>query len=168
MTRGDVICFGGNYRNERKMIFNGEKLEDLYTEVDDYGSVPPTYEVCDDGFDIGDFEDLIDHNSINWLSLKKLKEIKIFEKDNNVMGNVEIKGKLWNIYFCIYDDFNYNLFINSLNNLKITFENNKILFLDISNKNNIHKRNYLGTIKDDDISKLISIKKILILIYLLY
>jgi len=159
MTRGDVICFGGNYRNERKMIFNGEKLEDLYTEVDDYGSVPPTYEVCDDGFDIGDFEDLIDHNSINWLSLKKLKEIKIFEKDNNVMGNVEIKGKLWNIYFCIYDDFNYNLFINSLNNLKITFENNKILFLDISNKNNIHKRNYLGTIKDEDISKLISVKK---------
>jgi len=157
MTRGDVICFGGQYRNERKMIFNGEKLEDLYTEIDDYGSVPPTYEVCDNGFNVGDFEDLIDHNSINWLSLKKLKEIKIFEKDNQVVGIVEIKGKLWDIDCYIHQEFEYNYFIRSLNNLKLTSENNQILFLDKSNINNIHKRNYVATLKNTE-NNVINIK----------
>lgn len=158
MDRGDVICFGGNYRNERKMIFDGEKLEDLYTDIDDYGSVPPNYEVCDDGFDVGDFENLIDHNSINWLSIKKLKEIKFFEKNNKVIGSVEIKGKLWAIDCYVHQDFEYNHFIKSLHDLKITFENNHILFFDKSMKIDIHKRNYLGILKNDDINNFTSIK----------
>ena len=79
IKRGDVIVFGGGYRNEDKLIYDGEKLEHLYTNVDDYGSVPPTYEVDDDQFDIGDFSDSIDHNEINWLSKNKLKEIELYE-----------------------------------------------------------------------------------------
>jgi hypothetical protein len=149
MSRGDVICFGGAYRNERKMIFNGKKLEDLYTEIDDYGSVPPNYEVCDDGFSIGDFENLIDHNSINWLSLKKLKEIKIFEKNDIVIGSVEIKGKLWTIDCYIHQKFDERHFIKSFKNLKITFQNNQILFLDNSNVNDLYKINYSGKLIND-------------------
>lgn len=97
MERGDVINFNGSYRNKKKMIFDGTKLESLWTDVDDYGSVPPTF-VCGDGpdeFNIGDFEDLIDHNSINWLSKEKLKEIKIYKKNNEIYGKVTIKEKLW-------------------------------------------------------------------------
>jgi len=149
MSRGDVICFGGSYRNERKMIFNGEKLEHLYTEIDDYGSVPPDYEVCDDGFDIGDFEDLIDHNSINWLSLKKLKEIKIFEKNNTVVGSVEIKGKLWNVDCYVHQQFEGRIFENSFNKLKISFENNQILFLDKSKINDLSRINYFGKLNNN-------------------
>ena len=150
MSRGDVICFGGSYRNERKMIFDGEKLEDLYTEIDDYGSVPPNYEVCDDEFDVGDFEDLIDHNSINWLSLKKLKEIKIFEKNNTVVGSVEIKGKLWYIDCYIHQDFEGRIFENSFNKLKISFENNQLLFFDNSNINALSKKNYSGKLNNNE------------------
>jgi len=106
-SRGDVVHFGNSdYRNENKMIFDGEKLVDLWTEADDYGSVPPDF-VCgdDDGdFDIGDFEDLIEHNSINWLSKEKLKEVEFYLKGNSIMGKVEIQGKVWKIHFEIHED----------------------------------------------------------------
>ena len=159
LSRGDVICFGGSYRNERKMIFNGEKLENLYTDVDDYGSVPPTYEVCDDGFDIGDFEDLIDHNSINWLSLKKLKEIKFFEKNNKVIGSVEIKGQLWDIDCYVHQEFESREFMKSLDYLKKNFEYNQIILTNMSNINDIHKKKYLATLKNDDMNTFNSIKE---------
>ena len=120
MSRGDVIHFDGDdYRNANKMIFNGEKLVDLYYGVDDYGSVPPEFVVGDkeEEFDIGDFEDLICHNSINWLSKDKLKEIifSIDEKKNKILGKVTIKGKEWKI---ILDIYNYSEFENSSMNSK--------------------------------------------------
>jgi hypothetical protein len=104
MTRGDVINFGGGYRNENKLIYDGNKLKHLYTKVDDYGSVPPDFVAGDNEgeFNIGDFEDIIDHNSINWLSKEKLQQIEIYETDNEIKGKVTIRGKLWNID--IYSD----------------------------------------------------------------
>jgi len=40
MKCGDVIHFGNdNYRNNNKLIFNGVELEELYTLIDDYGSL---------------------------------------------------------------------------------------------------------------------------------
>lgn len=159
MQRGDVIHFGNDdYRNNNKMIFNGEKLEHLYTEVDDYGSVPPTYE-CGDSpneFNIGDFEDIIDHNNINWLSKEKLKDIYIYEKNDEVWGEVMIKGKKWTICIDMYrlkesefisgwlcskkfkcyindDDDQINININNIN-----------IFININNS-------YLiNTVNDDD------------------
>lgn len=141
MSRGDVICFGGGYRNERKMIFNGEKVEYLYTEADDYGSAPPTFLVGDndDEFNIGDFEDSIDHNNINWLSKDKLKEIQIYADTNTdkILGSVNIKGKKWNIYFDICNDvseFNPATF-GCYNNLKFTFNKEEDTIILSRNKN---------------------------------
>ena len=111
MERGDIIHFGNDdYRNNNKMIFDGEKLEDLYTEVDDYGSVPPNYVVGDNEgeFNIGDFEDVIDHNTINWLSKDKLKEIEVYQKNGDIRGKVVIRGKLWKIDFEINEDVEFN------------------------------------------------------------
>lgn len=96
LSRGDVVHFGNdNYRNNNKMIFDGVKLQHLCTKVDDYGSVPPSF-VCGDGpedYDIGDFEDVVDHNTINWLSKEKLQEIEILEKDDEIWGTVTIQNK---------------------------------------------------------------------------
>jgi hypothetical protein len=111
MTRGDVIHFSGDeYRNNNKMIFDGDKLIELHTEVDDYGSVPPIFVVGDNEgeFDIGDFEDLIDHNSINWLSKEKLQEIELFQKKESIFGKVVIKGTTWKILFEIHEDTEFN------------------------------------------------------------
>jgi hypothetical protein len=143
MSRGDVICFGGSYRNERKMIFNGNQLEHLYTEADDYGSVPPTFLVGDndDEFDIGDFELLVDHNSINWLSKDKLKEIEIYADTNKILGSVNIKGKKWIIYFEIYEESEFNpAACGCYNNLKFIFEEDTIL-ISMKNKYSIKSTN---------------------------
>ena len=93
MKRGDIIHFGNNYyRNNNKLIFDGEKLECLYTLVDDYGSVPPEYVVGDklEEFNIGDYEYLIDHNQIYWLSKETLQKIILYEEDENIIGKVQI------------------------------------------------------------------------------
>ena len=88
MSRGDVIHFGNDsYRNNNKLIYNGIKLENLYTFVDDYGSVPPDYVVGDnsDDFNIGDFEYLIEHNELYWLSKETLQKIII----NDDIGKIK-------------------------------------------------------------------------------
>jgi len=137
MIRGDIAHFGkDDYRNNNKMIFDGEKLEHLYTEIDDYGSVPPTYVVGDspNEFNIGDFEDVIDHNYINWLSKEKLKDIYIYEKNNEVWGEVMIKGKKWHI--CINMNKQGELLIKSE---KVNYVKEYINRL-IENYDNIKKR----------------------------
>jgi len=111
MKRGDVIRFKGNdYRNHNKMIYDGETLKPLDTNIDDYGGVPPEFVVGDNEgeFDIGDFEDLIDHNTINWLSKDKLKEIEVYESEGEILGKVTIRGKKWIINFEIFKDNEFN------------------------------------------------------------
>jgi hypothetical protein len=116
LSRGDVVHFGNDsYRNNDKLIFDGEKLIELWTDADDYGSVPPNF-VCGDepgDFDIGDFEDSIDHNTINWLSKQKLKEIELYIKNDKVYGKVTIQGKEWKICIDIHDDDTFSKLIPS-------------------------------------------------------
>ena len=143
MSRGDVIHFeGDDYRNNNKLIFDGEKLVNLYSDVDDYGSVPPEFVVGDkeEEFDIGDFEDLICHNTINWLSKEKLKEItfSIDEEKDRVLGAVTIKGTEWKI---ILDIYYHSVFQNGSTNskkFKCHIEAEDIDFQDI----------YINIIKD--------------------
>jgi len=141
MTRGDVIWFDGDdYRNNNKMIFDGIKLESLYTKVDDYGSVPPEYVVGDNNgeFNIGDFEDLIVHNSINWLSKQKLQEIELYKKNNEIKGKVTIQGKEWTILFDVYEHSELISISNDIDILK----NNIKEYIDklINNYDNISTR----------------------------
>jgi hypothetical protein len=145
MTRGDVINFGGSYRNENKMIFNGEKLEELYTAIDDYGSVPPSYEAGDgpNDFNIGYFEETIDHNFINWLSKDKLNEIIFYEKNNQVIGKVDIKNKTWLINVEMNEGYEYNEFKRNSINCKFVLENNKIILVDKTNYEEISQKKYL-------------------------
>jgi len=127
MKRGDVINFGGTYMNNNKMIFNGNVLLFLYTYLDDNGSVPPHF-VCgdkDDEFNIGDFEGLINHNTINFLSYSKKNEIEFYVENDIVKGKVSIKGKEWKINFCNYYD--RSVFEIYLYSMKID-KNNKFTF----------------------------------------
>jgi hypothetical protein len=135
MSRGDVIHFGSDsYRNNNKLIYDGIKLQELWTDVDDYGSVPPTF-VCGDkpgDFDIGDFEDVIEHNTINWLSKEKLKEIEFLKKDDEVYGKVQIKGKVWKICIDIHDDDTFSKGIG--------FWGSRLFKCEIDNNIKIHKK----------------------------
>lgn len=50
LQRGDIIGFRNTigYRNDGKSIFDGQDIISLYHELDDYGSVPPTFFVGDE------------------------------------------------------------------------------------------------------------------------
>lgn len=112
MKRGDIVHFGNNYyRNSNKLIFDGVKLEFLYSLVDDYGSLSPDYVVGDklEEFDVGDFENIIDHNEINWLSKETLQKIILYEEENEIFGKVMIKNKEWFIEFNYYNLDPHNL-----------------------------------------------------------
>jgi hypothetical protein len=130
MSRGTIINFGGSYRNERKMIFDGKQLQPLWTEVDDYGSVPPTF-VCGDNdgeFDIGEFTDYICHNEINWLSKDKLKEITIKQINNKIVSSVVINNKKWNIDFELDEAFEFNpASVGGYKKLKFILTEDKII-----------------------------------------
>ena len=101
MKRGDIINFGGV-----KMIFNGNVLLHLNIYLDEKGSIPPQFDCGDkdDEFNIGDFEGVIDHNTINFLSYSKKNEIEFYVENDVVKGKVSIKGKEWKIDFLNYYD----------------------------------------------------------------
>jgi len=161
INRGDVIHFGNDdYRNNGKMIFDGEKFEHLYTNVDDYGSVPPNYVVGDneDEFNIGDFEEIIDHNTINWLSKDKLKEIKLYEETDEIFGKVIIKSKEWKIYFEIDQDTEFNTAYsrNYSRKYNCQLENNNIIIKKLTNK--VSDAKYLITSSEEkEKNKLLSL-----------
>ena len=152
MSRGDVIHFGNDsYRNNNKLIFDGKKLQYLYTEIDDYGSVPPTFVVGDEpgDFNIGDFEDIIDHNSINWLSKDKLKEIQIYHENGNIYGKVVIRDELYTININLPDDYTFNTAYSHgcIKKIDCYIENN---IIKIHEKNNF----LIKTKYDEDEDKL--------------
>jgi len=89
MAYGDVINFEGSYRNENRMIFDGEKLLKLYTEIDDYGSVPPQFKVGKI-FSPEHWLDAIDHNAIIFLEDDLFETIEVSEDNGKVIGKIKI------------------------------------------------------------------------------
>jgi hypothetical protein len=101
IKRGDIINFEGSYRNEGKWIWGGTKIENLYTEVDDYGSVPPEFKVGKD-FQPNHWIDVVDHNSIIWLEDELIENIEVYAEDNNMYGRVKIFDTNYNIFIDCY------------------------------------------------------------------
>ena len=74
---GDVIFTGFEYRNNGKYMWDGKKAINLYTGVDDYGSVPPVIQIGEDNdFFPNSWADLIEHNEIIWFSKSIVSKLK--------------------------------------------------------------------------------------------
>jgi len=79
---------GQSYRNENLLFWHKEKgVITPYTEIDDYGSVPPDFLVGDE-FRPDEWSNMVDHNSFVFLQPSLVEEIKETAK------YVE-KGKFW-------------------------------------------------------------------------
>jgi hypothetical protein len=162
---GDIINFQGSYRNEGKWIWDGTKIVNLDTEVDDYGSVPPEFKVGKD-FQPNHWIDVVDHNSIIWLEDELFEDIEIYAKTDQFYGRVKIF------------DTNYKIFIDSyrlnppdsqihndiLNKTMIPFIKDNKLYLKKVDKNKLFELEYEIIIKDtpvnmNDIQKLIDDKQ---------
>ena len=99
IQHGDIINFEGGYRNQGKWIWDGveKKLKNLYTEIDDYGSVPPEFKVGKQ-FKPNHWVEVIDHNTIIWLEDDLYDKIKLaYDDKNNVVGEIEMFDKYYNI-----------------------------------------------------------------------
>ena len=81
LLRGDVIYFGwvGNYRNDGKLMWDGQQVVNLDFSLDDYGSIPRNFTFPEFPFD--HFYQSIDHNCLIWIDPKYIEQIiKIFDE----------------------------------------------------------------------------------------
>jgi len=144
-VRGDLIRFTPKgeecqlYRNEGVWIYDGNEIQPLYTEIDDYGSVPPNFKVGNN-FKPDHWINKIDHNSIIWLQDEIIENIII---KNNLNGEVRISDKIYNVdiqcdaLYALNDDtvtYSHSL-TNDLHKYKLFEENNEIKIF----KNNVDK-----------------------------
>lgn len=75
LLRGDVIHLDwlGDYRNDGKLIWDGEQVVSLYYELDDYGTVPKSFSFPE--FPVNHFYKSIAHNNLIWISPHSIDEI---------------------------------------------------------------------------------------------
>lgn len=90
---------GDGYRNQGLWFWDKEKgIIPPYTEIDDYGSVPPHFLVGngEDQFKPGHWKNIVDHNTIVFLSPELLKEIKDTAK--SVMNTSAYREKPYKVW----------------------------------------------------------------------
>lgn len=159
-NRGDLIRFTPNgiedqlYRNQGVWIWNGKEIQPLYTNVDDYGSVPPEFKVGKD-FHPNHWVNKIDHNSIIWLEDEIIENIII---KNNLNGEVKILDKIYNVDIQCdaldaldYDTATYpHSLTNDLHKYKLFEENNEIKIFK-NNVDKLYEKLYKIEIEDEHI-----------------
>ena len=85
-----------DYRNNNLVFWDNQnkKIVFPFTEIDDYGSVPPIFPVGDGYFNPTDWLDEVDHNSFVFPSITLIREFKDFVKEHPTDKKmiVEING----------------------------------------------------------------------------
>lgn len=101
-ARGDILLDKHfSYRNEGKMIFDGQEWQDLCDDVDKYGSLP--HWVCYPDFPLGSHAAFIAHNNICWVKIdekiiEEISALKVVEVDaSHVKETVDIEGNFFYI-----------------------------------------------------------------------
>lgn len=71
LKRGDVLKIDPEnaYRNENTYLWDGKQVITLFDEIDEYGSLPPSFEITDqNNLEPETYFDHVTHNRIIWLS----------------------------------------------------------------------------------------------------
>ena len=133
IARGDVVIIENEsgYRNNGEFMWNGKKVIKLYTEVDDYGSVPPEIEIADDNdFTAYSWENLVDHNNYVWYSPEIRDRIKD-SLNENLSAQINIRGAMWT-FSVVFRNIRPNL-----EQLKRALDENRVIFNASDYNNNI-------------------------------
>jgi hypothetical protein len=104
LPNGQTIHYlNDEYRNSNLLFWDAQNKDIVYpfTEVDDYGSVPPIFPVGDGYFNPGDWLDEVEHNSIVFPSITLIKEMKEFAKAHPTVSKmiVEINGSEYDVMY---------------------------------------------------------------------
>ena len=133
IARGDVVIIENEsgYRNNGEFMWNGKKVIKLYTEVDDYGSVPPEIEIADDNdFTAYSWQNLVDHNNYVWYSPEIRDRIKD-SLNENLSAQINIRGAMWT-FSVVFRNIRPNL-----EQLKRALDENRVIFNASDYNNNI-------------------------------
>jgi hypothetical protein len=96
---GDIVhdeaC--GSYRNQGKLIFDGEEWQELDYGIDEYGALPHYIRYPE--FALGSHLHLISHNCISWITIdeqvtREISGLKILFKTGKFSGYWHIVGTL--------------------------------------------------------------------------
>jgi len=101
LIRGDIIALPSDpeckiyegedftYRNDGKMIFDGENVISLDFEEDEYGNIPPSFVINDFNFNQNYWREVIDHNCFFWMNTEKFEIKKVGETLKTRFGKTE-------------------------------------------------------------------------------
>lgn len=91
------------YRNHNLLFWDAQNNEivEPFTDIDDYGSVPPRFVVGDGYFNPNDWSDEVDHNSYVFPAKPLINEMKEFamEYPNEKKMIVTINGSDYMVYY---------------------------------------------------------------------
>jgi len=91
------------YRNHNLLFWDAqnEEIVEPFTEIDDYGSVPPRFVVGDGYFNPGDWLDEVDHNSYVFPARPLINEMKefAFEYPNEKKMIITMNGGDYTVYY---------------------------------------------------------------------
>jgi hypothetical protein len=98
LANGTVIMYPGHgYRNEHKVFWDAknERIVPFFTEIDDYGSVPPIFPVGNGDFDPTTWLHVVDHNTFVFPNEAFIREMKAYATNNpdETMNDVVINGR---------------------------------------------------------------------------
>lgn len=107
LKRGDVIKIDPEnaYRNDNTYLWDGERVITLFFEIDDYGSLPPSFEITDqNNLEPETYFDHVTHNRIIWLS-QAIRDRIIINDDGcgGLKTTVTIKAREWRVKVSEYN-----------------------------------------------------------------
>lgn len=85
LANGATLKIGGHtYRNENLYFWDAqnEEIVEPFTEIDDYGSVPPRFVVGDGYFNPNEWVDQVEHNTYVFPARPLINEMKAFAEKN--------------------------------------------------------------------------------------
>jgi hypothetical protein len=95
----------GRYRNDGLVIYDGEKLVNLYRNLDEYGSLHIIFQVIRKGVPLDYWNDFIDHNYYVWFDISP-----VYEEIND---NIDREGESIFTYFHYENEKYYIALINN-------------------------------------------------------
>ena len=99
LRRGDIVLVKSlkGFGNHGRFIFNGQLIEELDREVDEYGSVPSTYLVIGE-FPITYWHGITHHNGIVWFDPTPYKKLILDNIDDKKVGVTSFRALDGQIY----------------------------------------------------------------------
>jgi hypothetical protein len=101
LHNGATMKIGGGYRNEGLFFWDDQNKEivEPFTEIDNYGSVPPRFVVGDGYFNPNDWLDEVEHNTYVFPARPLINEMKEFAENSEKKMVVEINGTDYTVYY---------------------------------------------------------------------